>query len=135
MACLKFEKFPFQRVDFADNRDVWVIQHLLFQILENVAVFFQCRKVSVHCGIEQCVNEVVHTGLANATAAMANALSNRVETVAMAFLEGNHEIFAEEHGELLCAMFAHHRCQAGDDQDVALVLVHLRTLMGIDHVF
>jgi hypothetical protein len=67
--------------------------------------------------------------------AFAQPLSDRVEAVARMFLEGDQGVLGQEHAHLLRFDLLFEMEHAHDDVEVVAVVVDLRALAHVEHVF
>ena len=89
-------------------------------------------------GVEEGMREVVAPGFSDIAAATADAAAHGLEDVALVFLlDGDEELLADEHAHLLTLdvplgiEVEHFR----DDEEVAVILLHLGPLAGVEDVF
>ena len=112
------------------------VQHLVLDVVDQVAGHLDRRKIAVDDGIDQRVGEIVGAaGPQSVGRRTLDALAHGIERISLTFLEGNDEILAEEHGDLFVTVGRDVVDHAHDDEGVVLEEIDLRPLAGVDDVF
>src|SRR5262249_23474000 len=94
------------------------------------------REVAVNDRIQQCIDQIIEAGLADAATLLPDTFSYEIKAIPRSpFLEGQDKVLAEKETELLSfQMLAqpHHAC---DDETVIAILLDFGSLVDINHVF
>ena len=123
-----------QPLDLHDPRRLGPRDYLLLQRLELLAVAFQEREVAVDQGVDQRIGQVVDATAAHRALGAPQAFPHGVEAVAWALLEGEHEVPAKQDRELLGNQSLGPIRQPQYDEQVIVVALQLRALVGVHDV-
>ena len=93
------------------------------------------REPRVDDRVEQRIGEIVRSFRTNLTTTFSKAITNRLETVAVPFLKGQHETFADEDTDLLSFEMRTGDGNSRDQKKRLAVELGLWLLMNVDDVF
>ncbi len=102
--------------------------------LERLAEVLEHREIAVDQGIEQSVGEIVGAERPHPRGVLTQPRAHRVEAVAGALLEGQDEVLADDQRQLLGPQAVVEVGHAQDDEQMLLVGLDLRALIGLDDV-
>lgn len=114
---------------------VRLVQHLVLDAVDQFARRLDRREIAVDDGIDQRIGKIIGAARAQPVRHRGrDALVHRIERIALAFLESDDEIPAEEQRYLLVAMRGDIVDHAHDDEGMVLEEIHLGPLSSVDDV-
>ena len=113
-------------------------KHVVFEFVDGVTEDFEHGEKVVNDRVDERVGEVIRAGFANPAAARADTGAHGIEDIlADFFLDGDENVFAQKHADLLAAhaavfVIVNH---VHDDEEMVVVGFHFRALTHVEHVF
>ena len=113
-------------------------QHFAFQLFDAAAQVLHDNEVVVHDHVQQRVQKVIGARSAQAAGGAAQAFAHGIEHIAGPFLEGDQQVGCEHEGDLLAldgTGVMIEREHLRDHEKPGVVFLHLRPVIGVEHIF